>query len=156
MATITETQRASYRAAVEFPVLYVVDGRAGTRTGTASGLAAGGLRVVSDEDLPEGTLLELRFTLPNDVIHDVHVEKEIVSVTPRGRSVKKIMGPPDHFEPMTVRAKVLLAYFNVRRRKLSHSVQFVDITERTQEEIQRFIHVWQLHVIRERAQMRGE
>lgn len=155
-ATITETQRASYRAAVEFPVLYVVDGRAGTRTAVAGGLGAAGMRMMGDEDLPEGTLLELRFTLPNERIADVHVEKEHVTVTPRGREIKKIMAPPDPFEPMTLRASVLAAYFDVRRRKLSHSVQFVDISERDQEEIQRFIHVWQLHVIRERAHMRGE
>ncbi len=155
-ATITEAQRASYRASVEFPVLYVVDGRAGTRTAAAGGLGAAGMRMMGDEDLPEGTLLELRFTLPNDLIHSVHVEKEIVSVTSRGRTTKKIMGPPDHFDPMTIRAKVLLAYFDARRGRLAHSVQFVDLAERTQEEIQRFIHVWQLRMIRERAQMRGE
>ena len=64
-------------------------------------------------------------------------------MTPRGREIKKIMAPPDPFEPMTLRASVLAAFFDVRRRKLAHSVQFVDISERDQEEIQRFIHVWQ-------------
>ncbi len=155
-ATITETQRASYRATVEFPVVYVVDGRAGMRGATAEGLSVNGFRISGDEDLPEGTVLELRFTLPNELIHGVHVEKEIVTLTPRGRETKKIMVPPEPFAEMRVRAKVLLAYFNVRRRAIGHSVQFVDIVERTQEEIQRFIHVWQLHVIRERAAMRGE
>jgi len=155
-ATITETQRASYRASVEFTVLYVVDGRAGTRGAVADGLSVNGLRVAGDEDLPEGTLLELRFTLPNDLIHSVHVEKDVPTVTPRGRETKKIMVPPEPFAEMRVRAKVLLAYFDVRRDTLSHSVQFVEIDERTQEEIQRFIHVWQLRVIRERAALRGE
>ena len=155
-ATITETQRATFRAAVEFPVLYVVDGRAGTRGAVASGLAGGGLRVTGDEDLPVDTLLELRFTLPNELIHSVHVEKEVLSLTARGRETKKVMAPPEPFAPMTIHAKVLIPYFDVRRRRLSHSVQFIDVDERTLEEIQRFIHVWQLKIIRERAEKRGE
>jgi len=154
-ATITETQRASYRASVEFPLLYVLDGRAGMRSAIASGLSANGLRIVGDEDLPEDSLLDLTFTLPNDLIHSVHVEKEVVSVTPRGRTTKKVMSPPEPFAEMRVHAKVVIAYFNTRRRKFAHGVQFAEIDERTQEEIQRFIHIWQLRIIRERAAMRG-
>ncbi len=65
------------------------------------------------------------------------------------------MAPPEPFAEMRMRAKVVIAYFNVRRRKFAHGVQFTEVDERTQEEIQRFIHVWQLRVIRERAAMRG-
>jgi c-di-GMP-binding flagellar brake protein YcgR len=155
-ATITETQRQSYRASVEFPVVYVADGRDGTRTALANDLSAGGLRLVGDEDFPDDTMVELRFTLPNDLIRDVHVEKEIVQITSRGKEKKKVMVPPDPFTEMSVRAKVVIAFLNLRRRKFGHGVQFVDIDERTAEEIQRFIHVWQIRLIRERAHMRGE
>jgi c-di-GMP-binding flagellar brake protein YcgR len=86
----------------------------------------------------------------------VHVEKEIVQTTPRGKTKKKIMVPPEPFHEMTVRAKVVIAFFNLRRRKFAHGVQFVGIDERTQEEIQRFIHVWQIRQLRERAHWRGE
>jgi c-di-GMP-binding flagellar brake protein YcgR len=154
-ATITETQRQSYRASVEFPVVYSAEGRVGARTAIASELSAGGLRLIGDEDLPENSLIELRFTLPNELIHSVHVEKEVAVPTPRGRTKKKIMVPPEPFAEMTVRAKVVIYYFNQRRRKFAHGVIFVDISERTQEEIQRFIHIWQLRLIRERAHMRG-
>ncbi|GAC1660139.1 MAG: hypothetical protein NVS4B13_07930 [Candidatus Elarobacter sp.] len=155
-ATITEQQRQSYRASVEFPVVYVAENRAGSRTALANDLSAGGLRVVGDEDFPDETMIELRFTLPNELIHDVHVEKEIVETTPRGKTKKKIMVPPEPFHQMTVSAKIISAFLDVRRRKFAHGVQFVDIDERTQEEIQRFIHVWQIHLIRERAHTRGE
>ncbi|MEA2718582.1 MAG: PilZ domain [Candidatus Eremiobacteraeota bacterium] len=155
-ATITEPQRQSYRASVEFPVVYTADGRDGSRTAVANDLSAGGLRLVGDEDFPDESMVELRFTLPNDLIHSVQVEKEIVETTARGKTKKKIMVPPEPFHEMSVRAKVVIAFLNVRRRKFAHGVQFVDVDERTAEEIQRFIHIWQIHLIRERAHMRGE
>jgi c-di-GMP-binding flagellar brake protein YcgR len=155
-ATITETQRQSYRASFEFPVVYAAAGRAGARTALANDLSAGGLRLIGDEDFLDESMLELRFTLPNELVKDVHVEKEIVQTTPRGKTKKKIMVPPEPFHEMTVRAKVVIAFFNLRRRKFAHGVQFVEIDERTQEEIQRFIHVWQIRQLRERAHWRGE
>jgi c-di-GMP-binding flagellar brake protein YcgR len=155
-ATITETQRQSYRASVEFPVVYAVDGRPGSRTAIANDLSAGGLRLIGDEDFPDETLVELHFTLPNDLIQSVHVEKEVFQTTARGKTKKKIMVPPDPFRPMTVQAKTVIAFLSLRRRKLAHGVQFVDIDEKTAEEIQRFIHVWQIRQLRERAHSRGE
>ncbi|HEX3463280.1 MAG TPA: PilZ domain-containing protein [Candidatus Elarobacter sp.] len=154
-ATITETQRQSYRASFEFPVLYTAEARTGVRTALANDLSAGGLRLIGDEDFPYESTIELRFTLPNELIKDVLVEKEIVETTPRGKTKKKIMVPPEPFHEMVVRGKIVIAFFNLRRRKFAHGVQFVDIGEPTQEEIQRFIHVWQIRQLRERAHSRG-
>jgi hypothetical protein len=89
-------------------------------------------------------------------VHDVLVEKEIVETTTRGRTQKKVMVPPEPFSEMTVRATVVNAWLRVRRRKLAHGLQFVDVAEQTAEEIQRFIHVWQIRQLRERAALRGE
>jgi c-di-GMP-binding flagellar brake protein YcgR len=155
-ATITEQQRRDFRASVEFPVLYVVAGRPGTRTAIANDLSAGGLRLVGDEDLADGALIDLCFTLPNDLIRGVQLEKEVVDLSRRGRMKKKIMVPPEPFREMSLRAKVVIAFLNVKRRKFAHGVQFVDIDERSKEEVQRFIHVWQIRLLRERAHMRGE
>ncbi|HWT06667.1 MAG TPA: hypothetical protein VN224_12975 [Xanthomonadales bacterium] len=155
-AKVSDEQRQAYRAPVEFPVVYVVDGRPGARTAVATDLSAASLRLIGDEDLGEETLVDLRFTLPNHLVHDVHVEKEIVETTARGRTQKKVMVPPEPFAEMTVRAKVVNAFLRVRRRKLAHGLQFVDLAEQTTEEIQRFIHVWQIRQLRERAQLRGE
>jgi c-di-GMP-binding flagellar brake protein YcgR len=154
-ATITETQRQAYRASFEFPVVYAADGRDGTRGARANDLSSGGLRLIGDEDFPDESTLELRFTLPFELIKDVHVEKEIVQTTARGKTKKKVMVPPEPFHEMSVRAKVVIAFFNVRRRRFAHGVQFLDIDERTAEEIQRFIHVWQIRQLRERAHSRG-
>jgi hypothetical protein len=155
-ATITERQRQTYRASVEFPVVYVVAGRPGARSALANDLSAGGLRLIGDEDFLDEATVELRFTLPNDLISSVTVEKEVVQTTSRGRMIRKIKVPPEPFEEMTVRAKVVMAFWSLRRRKFSHGARFIGTDEETQEEIQRFIHVWQIRQLRERAHMRGE
>jgi hypothetical protein len=155
-AAVAGAQRQSYHASVEFPVAYVAEGRAGSRAALANDLSAGGLRLIGDEDLPEQTHIELRFTLPNDAVAGVHVEKEIVETTSRGRVTKKVMVPPDAFREMTVRAKVAPAFFSLRRRKFAHAVEFVGLEEKLQEEIQRFIHVWQIRLLRERRARLGE
>jgi hypothetical protein len=152
----SDEQRQAYRATVEFPVVYVVEGRAGARTAVAADLSAASLRLIGDEDLADDMLVDLTFTLPNHLVHDVHVEKEIVETTTRGRLQKKIMVPPEPFTEMTVRAKVVTTFLRLRRRKLAHGMQFVDVAERTAEEIQRFIHVWQIRELRARAALRGE
>jgi c-di-GMP-binding flagellar brake protein YcgR len=155
-ATITEQQRRDYRASVEFPMLYVVEGRTGMRTAVANDLSAGGLRLVGDEDLAHDAFIDLRFTLPNDLIRGVQIEKEIVETTKAGKVKRKIMVPPEPFREMEIRGKIVIAFFNAKRRKFAHGVQFVDIEDRTREEVQRFIHVWQIRLLRERAHMRGE
>ncbi len=152
----SDEQRQAYRAVVEFPVVYAVEGRAGMRTAVGTDLSAASLRLIGDEDLVDDTHVDLRFTLPNHLVHDVHVEKEIVETTTRGRLQKKIMVPPDPFTEITVRAKVITTFLRLRRRKLAHGLQFVDVAEQTTEEIQRFIHVWQIRELRARAALRGE
>lgn len=157
LAQITEQKRQAYRAAVEFNVDYVLEGRAGTRVATAEDLSAGGLRLMGDEDFLDGSVIELRFTLPNDLIRSVLVEKEIEDTTKRPKPgekppKKKVMVPPDPFDPMKVRAKIVIAFLNVRRRKFAHGIQFLDIDERNADEVQRFIHIWQIRQLRERAQ----
>jgi c-di-GMP-binding flagellar brake protein YcgR len=155
-ATITETQRKSFRASVEFTVAYDVAGRSGSRGALANDLSAGGLRLLGDEDLPNDSMITLRFILPNELVRGVQLEKEIVETNARGKTKKKIMVPPEPFREMTLHGKVVIAFFNVRRRKFAHGVQFLDIDERSREEIQRFIHVWQIRLLRERRLMRGE
>lgn len=155
-ARVVDEKRQSYRASVEFPIAYVVDGRAGSRTAAATDLSAISLRLIGDEDFLDQTFVDLRFTLPNELVRGIQVEKLIVETTTRGRTEKKVMVPPEPFHEMAVRGKIVSTFFNPRRRKLAHGVHFVDIAESTQEELQRFIHVWQIKQLRERAAMRGE
>jgi c-di-GMP-binding flagellar brake protein YcgR len=48
---------------------------------------------------------------------------------------------------------VLSTFYIPATRTLAHGVKFVDIDPDTQEELQRFIHIWQLHQIRLRNEM---
>lgn len=155
-ARITEQKRSAYRASVEFPVFYTVLGREGTRTALANDLSNGGMRLVGDEDFINDAEVTFRFTLPNDLIRGVQVEKEVEEVTPRGKRKKIIMVPPDPFRPMSLNGKMVIAFLNVRRRKFMHGVQFLELDDKTREEIQRFIHVWQIHQLRQRRMLRGE
>lgn len=155
-ATITERQRQTYRASVEFAIEYVVAGRPGARSALANDLSAGGLRIIGNEDFLDETTLQLRFTLPNDLISSVTVEKEIVQTTPAGRTTRKVKVPPEPFREMSLNAKVVAVFWSLRRRKFSHGLRFVALDDQTQEEIQRFIHVWQIRQLRERAHSRGE
>jgi len=75
-------------------VVYVLAGRAGARTALANDLSAGGLLLIGDEDFADEATVELRFTLPNDLISSVTVEKEIVQTTSRGRTTRKIKVRP--------------------------------------------------------------
>jgi c-di-GMP-binding flagellar brake protein YcgR len=147
-----DQKRTAYRASVEFPVLYVVEGRAGTRAATANDLSAGGMRLMGDEDFINGSILDFRFTLPNDLIRTVQVEKEIEEKSPFGNRKKRILVPPPPFDPMTIRAKVVIAFLNTKRKKFAHGIQFVDADDRFHDEIARFIHLWQLRLIRMRAE----
>ena len=156
LARITEQKRQAYRASVEFPIVYTVEGRAGTRSALANDLSAGGLRLVGDEDFPNDSVVDFRFTLPNDQLAGIELEKEVEEVKRGVRVKKRIMVPVEPFHPMKLRGKTVITFLNVRRRKLMHGVQFFDLDDRTREELQRFIHVWQIRQLRERALMRGE
>lgn len=149
---VIDQKRTAYRASVEFPVLYSVEGREGMRGAAANDLSAGGLRLMGDEDLINGTVVVFNFTLPNELVRTVQVEREIEEKSPFGTRKKKIMVPPASFDQMTIRAKVVIAFLNTKRRKFAHGVQFLEIDDRTKEEIQRFIHIWQIKQLRERAQ----
>ena len=155
-ATPSDQKRQAYRASFEFPVVYVVDGRPGTRTAVAGDLSAGGLRLVGDEDFPDETTVDFRFALPNHLIAGVELEREVEELKGGRRITRRVMVPPEPFGEMAIRGKTVITFFNVRRRAFAHGVQFLDVDERTREEIQRFIHVWQIRQLRERAQMRGE
>lgn len=155
-ARVTDQKRQAFRASVEFPVLYRVEGRTGTRTALANDLSAGGLRLVGDEDFPNDSVVDFRFSLPNELLRGIELEKEVEEIKRGVRSKKRIMVPVEPFHPMKLRGKTVITFLNVRRRKFMHGVQFFDVDDKTREEIQRFIHVWQIRQLRERALMRGE
>jgi hypothetical protein len=111
------------------------------------------LRLTTDEDLVNGSVLQLDFTLPDDFIAELTIEKEVFKQTPFGLRPETIKTAPAPFEPMRVRATVLSTFYIPATKTLAHGMKFVDIKPEVQEELQRFIHLWQLHQIRLRNEM---
>jgi c-di-GMP-binding flagellar brake protein YcgR len=145
-------KRGSFRASVEFTMLYTLGGRPGPRSAQGDDLSAGGLRLIGDEDLPNGSEVVFRFTLPNERISTLRIEKEIEESTSLGPRKKKIMVPPPAFKEMTIKGKVVITFLNVRRRKFMQGIQFLALDPRVGEEIQRFVHLAQLRELRDRSE----
>ncbi len=135
---------------VEFDVQYTLQGRDGLRSAKANDLSAGGLRLSCDEDFLKDSVLLLEFHLPDEFLATMVVEKEVYEQSPFGLRPESVKVQPPAFAPMSVRAKVLASFFSVERHKFAHGVAFVDIPARTEEELQRFIHLWQVNYLRTR------
>jgi hypothetical protein len=145
-------KRSSFRMPVEFDVLYTLHDRAGRRHGLANDLSAGGLRLSTDEDFLKGSVLDLDFQLPDEFISDLTIEKEVFKQTPFGLRPETVKSAPAAFAPMRMGGTVLSTFYVPATKQLAHGVKFTDIEPETREELQRFIHLWQLHQIRLRAE----
>ena len=137
---------------VEFDVLYALQDRTGRRHGRANDLSAGGLRLSTDEDLVKGSVLVLDFRLPDDFLDGLTIEKEVFEQTPFGLRPETIKQQPPPFAPMHLSAEVLSTFYIPSTRRLAHGMKFINLQQEAQEELQRFVHLWQLHQIRLRAE----
>lgn len=144
-------KRTAFRAEVDFNVYYELVGRPGERRAMANDLSSGGLRLMLDEDLIREQEVLLHFTLPGEFLEHFKEHKEVSEDTPFGPRTKRIPKPPRKFSEMHVRAKSLVVFFNLPRTKFIHGMQFVDISEATMDEIERFNHYWQLNQLRLKA-----
>jgi len=148
----TSQKRSSFRMPVEFDVLYTLRDRPGRRHGRANDLSAGGLRLSTDEDFLKGSVLDLDFRLPDEFISELSIEKEVFKQTPFGLRPETVKSQPNPFSPMRMSATVLSTFYIPATKTLAHGTKFTEIDPETQEELQRFIHLWQLHQIRLRAE----
>ncbi|MGB6985699.1 MAG: PilZ domain-containing protein [Candidatus Aquilonibacter sp.] len=148
----TPQKRSSFRMPVEFDVMYTMRGRQGRRHGRANDLSAGGLRLSTDEDFLKNSVLDLDFQLPDEFIGDLTIEKEVFKQTPFGLRPETVKSTPPSFAPMRMSGTILSTFYVPASKSLAHGMKFIDIPEEVQEELQRFIHLWQLHQIRLRAE----
>ncbi|MDQ2679403.1 MAG: hypothetical protein M3Y21_00035 [Candidatus Eremiobacteraeota bacterium] len=135
---------------VEFPLRYTLDGDFAARDGLANDLSAGGLRLCVDEDFIKGSRVELEFKLPDEFLANMTVEKGVYEQSPFGLRPETIKVQPHGFDTMRIEAQVLVTFFDVHRRKFAHGLAFSDLPEKTAEELQRFIHLWQINQLRHR------
>ena len=102
-------RRRFVRVASEFPVSYSREGGDDSKQGQSADLGGGGIRVATDEDLPLGAVLLLRFKLPNG-------DREMVA-----------------------RGRIVLSFFNAEEQRFFHGTSFTHIDPRDQEEIIRYV-----------------
>lgn len=146
----TTQKRSAFRMPVEFDVYYTLEGRRGRRSAKANDLSAGGLRLVADEDFFKDSVLLLEFKLPDEFLASMVVEKEVYEQSPFGLRPETVKVQPPGFAAMKLRAKILINFFDMEERKFTYGMSFVDIDSHTEEELQRFIHLWQLNYLRTR------
>jgi len=140
------TKRSAYRATVEFEIFYTVPGRFGKHPGTGSDLSLGGMRLETTEKMPEGTLIDFVFTLPNQYLKVYEGEHEETEISPFGarKVVKKSNVKP--FEEMRMRGRVVKVL--KEGAKVQHGIAFVDPHPFVVSELARFIHAVQLTRLR--------
>ncbi len=102
-------RRRYVRVAVDFPVSYSREGVEETKTGRSADLGGGGVRIATDEDLPLGAMLLLRFKVPP-------TEREMVA-----------------------RGRIVLSFYNADEQQFFHGVSFTHIDPRDQDEIIRYV-----------------
>jgi c-di-GMP-binding flagellar brake protein YcgR len=95
-------------SASRFPLPSPTNAKASKVRSRSSDLGGGGIRLGTDEDLPLGSVLLLRFKLPGG-------ERE-----------------------MLARGRIVLSFYNAEDRRFFHGIAFTQIDPRDQEEIVRF------------------
>lgn len=147
-----DQKRTAFRTPVKFSLHYTLEHRIGARSAIANDLSAGGLRLWADadEDFVKGSLLHLEFHLPDEFLASMVIEKEVYEQSPFGLRPETIKVQPHGFEAIRLDARVLATFFEAKRCKFTHGVAFVDLPEKTAEELQRFIHLWQVNQLRAR------
>ncbi len=102
-------RRRYVRVSIAAQIAYTRDGEDATKYGSSSDLGGGGVRLATDEDLPLGSILMLRFPLPTS-------EREVV-----------------------VRGRIVLSFYNAEDQRFMHGIAFTSIDPRDQEAIIRYV-----------------
>lgn len=140
------TKRSAYRAKVTFEVSYLLPGRPGKRNATASDLSLGGLRLTTDEKLPEGTVIDFQFRLPNKVLVIYENERQEIEHSPFGERVVTKRAVIRPFEEMRLRGRVVKVLRELPKVELG--IAFLDPHPFAVSELSRFIHAVQLAKLR--------
>jgi hypothetical protein len=147
LPTTDAERRGSYRALSSIAARFRPEGGAWTE-GKIGDISATGVRMNCVEMLQIGTMLEMRITLPSDVLGVYPEETAIIDTS--GGAPKRIGGRPDmrrSFEEMALRARVVTRFSPVRDREV-YGVAFIEIDGYQREEIARYTHAVQLTKMR--------
>jgi c-di-GMP-binding flagellar brake protein YcgR len=144
-------KRASFRMPVDFEVAYKLHDRDELRHGRASDISGGGLRLLTDEDLLQGSLLDIDFCLPSDFLSELSIDKEVFEQTPFGPRPASVKTTPPPFQPMHITSVICSTSHISELAQFAYGMKFLGLNEHTEEELERFVHLGQLHEIRVRT-----
>jgi c-di-GMP-binding flagellar brake protein YcgR len=136
-------ERAAYRVEKTFPIRFSIVGMRGTNDARALDTSIGGMRISFDRKMQLDRELDLRFTLPSEVL-DVLTRREASrdgSIFGRTVELKEIKAR--RFTELQVHAKVLPAMEEIGGRYI-YSITFVRASNFVAEELQRYVHAAQL------------
>jgi c-di-GMP-binding flagellar brake protein YcgR len=139
-------RRYSVRALAAFPVRYRQANRA-AQLCEANDISAGGLRLVTREVLALGSIVELRFKLPNDYLDMYPPARERAEISPFGLREVRLPDNRRPFEEMLVHGRVV-SHFGPAHGREAFGIAFTDIDGYQREEIARFTHAAQLAKLR--------
>ncbi|HTU69286.1 MAG TPA: PilZ domain-containing protein [Candidatus Baltobacteraceae bacterium] len=145
-AATGKQRRGSVRTLVGFPVRFRLSGKANVAA-EANDVSMGGLRLITEEKLELGVMVELRFTLPGHMLWVYPPAEERTEITPFGPRRIRIPDNRRPFEEMVVRGRVVSRFAPQRGREV-YGVQFTDIDGYQREEVARFTHAVQLAKLR--------
>lgn len=148
------SQRSAYRVERVFGVRFSVAGMRGIENATVLDTSIGGMRIAFSRALHLDREIELRFTLPADVL-DVLTRREASrdqSIFGRTVAVKEVKARG--FSELHVRAKVL-PQAQEANGKFFYSVSFVRTSTFVSDELQRFVHAAQLTELAKKRQLQN-
>ncbi|MHB8148009.1 MAG: PilZ domain-containing protein [Vulcanimicrobiaceae bacterium] len=138
----TDRVRSDVRVVSQIPVQYRVE-KGDLLPGKAGDISSGGLSLVCGSNLLEGMFVELRFTLPSDILK-VFPEETLAfdpqKATAKGSGRADLRRP---FELMVIRARVV-SRTAVGSGVRSYGLAFYGIDGFMREEIARYVHAVQL------------
>ena len=109
----TESERAPERKFTrinaDFPMTVILPGHELVVTGSALDLSRGGMRIATNNDLPFGQTVVVRFTLPGE-------DRELL-----------------------VYGRIVLSFYDATTKQYAHGVAFTQYSSQDQEAIERYI-----------------
>jgi hypothetical protein len=140
LPTTERLTRSSVRVMTQFDLVYRTP-KQDFRTAKAADVSSGGLLMTCTEALVEGEPVELRFTLPSDVVNAYPEETMVIDL--RNRTAKS--NRPDQrrgFEEMVVGARVV-SHRPLGNNAYAYGLAFTCINGYQREEIARYTHAVQ-------------
>lgn len=141
LPTTESLARTSHRAVADFTMLYRT-ARENPKSAQASDVSTGGLAMTCRDALIPGEHVEVRFTMPSEVL-DVHPEQTAL-LDLRTRSVAHVRADMRRpFQEILVRARVV-SHQPLGEGTFKYGLSFLDLTTEARNELARYVHAIQL------------